>query len=488
MKKIWFLILFALLVSASGFAQHPNTLRADGNLVVVGVAKLDTIINPGTGNVTVNDTLLVTGSVGIGTSIPGALLDVRGDAVFNEGGIDVDFRIESDVDINTFFIEGSSGFVGIGTSSISAQLEIHGLFATSATNTVEVSNSTGTLRSFIIRDDGLSSFGTTPNSTHQVTITPLAGTSGALRITTSASGQAALLINSSFENGITSTASRSSGAPSGVRGVGSNATGIGGTFTCQGAGGSGANLDVSPGSTGSIGCNIDVRGSTSIGLTINTSGGTTDNQAMFASIATPAVNNALTTFDLNREGTGALHYTGDFFRLDEDGDNTGNIFHVVKNSATVFVIDTDGDIGIGTSAPAVPLHVLSGAASTMLRLGNNSGTLREWELVVLGAGSFRINDVNGGNTFPFIVNSGAASNALTISANGGVGVNTNSVNSVSALEVTSTTKGFRITPMTAAQASLITPVEALMVFVSSTDATFTTIGFWGYENGVWVDL
>jgi len=74
---------------------------------------------------------------------------------------------------------------------------------------------------------------------------------------------------------------------------------------------------------------------------------------------------------------------------------------------------------------------------------------------------------------------------LTTAGNLGIG---GTPASVALLEVTSTTKAFRITPMTAAQAVAITAIEGLMVFVSDTDATFTTIGFWGYENGVWTDL
>jgi hypothetical protein len=45
----------------------------------------------------------------------GASLD--GAVVINESGADVDFRIESDTNANAFFLEGSSGRVGIGTSN-----------------------------------------------------------------------------------------------------------------------------------------------------------------------------------------------------------------------------------------------------------------------------------------------------------------------------------------------------------------------------------
>jgi hypothetical protein len=44
-------------------------------------------------------------------------LVVNGAAVFNEGGGDNDFRVESDTNTHALFLEGSSGSVGIGTSS-----------------------------------------------------------------------------------------------------------------------------------------------------------------------------------------------------------------------------------------------------------------------------------------------------------------------------------------------------------------------------------
>lgn len=43
----------------------------------------------------------------------------------------------------------------------------------------------------------------------------------------------------------------------------------------------------------------------------------------------------------------------------------------------------------------------------------------------------------------------------------------------------------KLRPITATAASAITPAEGMLVFVSNTDATFTTIGFWGYANGAW---
>lgn len=42
-----------------------------------------------------------------------------------------------------------------------------------------------------------------------------------------------------------------------------------------------------------------------------------------------------------------------------------------------------------------------------------------------------------------------------------------------------------IRPITATQASAITPTEGKLLFVSNTNGTFTSIGLWCYENGAW---
>jgi hypothetical protein len=47
-----------------------------------------------------------------------------GHVVFNEGGIDADFRVESDTNANALFVQGSDGNVGIGTSSPTYKLNV----------------------------------------------------------------------------------------------------------------------------------------------------------------------------------------------------------------------------------------------------------------------------------------------------------------------------------------------------------------------------
>src|SRR3990172_1598766 len=54
------------------------------------------------------------GNVGIGTTSPGATLDVRGSAIFNEDGADKNFRIEGDTDVNVFIEDAGLNSVQIG--------------------------------------------------------------------------------------------------------------------------------------------------------------------------------------------------------------------------------------------------------------------------------------------------------------------------------------------------------------------------------------
>ena len=50
------------------------------------------------------------------------------------------------------------------------------------------------------------------------------------------------------------------------------------------------------------------------------------------------------------------------------------------------------------------------------------------------------------------------------------------------------TNAINLSPITATAASAITAAEGDMVFVSDTNGTFTSIGFWGYQNGTWTKM
>ena len=67
-----------------------------------------------------------------------------------------------------------------------------------------------------------------------------------------------------------------------------------------------------------------------------------------------------------------------------------------------------------------------------------------------------------------------------------VGIGTITPNASALLDLESTTKGLAIPTMTSAQASAIaTPKKSLMLYVTDTNGTFTSAGWWGYNGTVW---
>ena len=89
------------------------------------------------------------------------------EVVVNEEGQDVDFRVESDNDANSFFVQGSTGNIGVGTNSPNSGYRIHALNSSGgsgilaeATGTGNESyyqlkfvNSSGTSRTAMIKGD-----------------------------------------------------------------------------------------------------------------------------------------------------------------------------------------------------------------------------------------------------------------------------------------------------------------------------------------------
>jgi hypothetical protein len=88
------------IVTAAGTSVFTN-LDISGDIDVDGTTNLDVV------------------------DIDGALTQ-DGGAVFNEASADVDFRVESDNDANALFVQGSDGFVGIGTASPTEKLSVLG--------------------------------------------------------------------------------------------------------------------------------------------------------------------------------------------------------------------------------------------------------------------------------------------------------------------------------------------------------------------------
>lgn len=81
-------------------------------------------------------------------------------------------------------------------------------------------------------------------------------------------------------------------------------------------------------------------------------------------------------------------------------------------------------------------------------------------------------------------------NIMTVyGTNSNVGIGTTTPVASAKLEVSSTTSGFLPPRMTATQASAIsTPAQGLLLFVTDTDGTFTSVGWWGYNGSTWEKL
>lgn len=94
--------------------------------------------------------------------------------------------------------------------------------------------------------------------------------------------------------------------------------------------------------------------------------------------------------------------------------------------------------------------------------------------------------VNAGGMLSFTAaadtgTSAEISDSETLTIAGGEGIDTE-------ISGNSVTINWQPEQYTATEASALTPSDGDLIYVTSTDATFTSVGFWGYENGSWVKL
>jgi hypothetical protein len=87
-----------------------------------------------------------------------------------------------------------------------------------------------------------------------------------------------------------------------------------------------------------------------------------------------------------------------------------------------------------------------------------------------------------------IMTSGNSNMFYVSSTNNNIGIGTASPNTETVLDIFSTTKAMMIPRLTAAVASALTPTEGMMCYVTTTDSTFTSKGFYGYTDFSWIKL
>jgi len=165
-----------------------------------------------------------------------------------------------------------------------------------------------------------------------------------------------------------------------------------------------------------------------------------------------------------------------------------------------FAHRNDGFCGISVGSPTpvgekVRMNGLGFITNGGLLVSSGNTLANVWAGIGAGSGTsgstFSFNAGANTNTKNFIVTNNDDGEYFTVTSDGTsgrVGINQPSPNVAAILDLTSTDKGLLIPRMTASQASAITALNGLMLYVTDTNGTFTSVGFWGYEAGAWTKL
>ncbi len=100
-------------------------------------------------------------------------------------------------------------------------------------------------------------------------------------------------------------------------------------------------------------------------------------------------------------------------------------------------VDSDGDVGVGTSNPIVEVHAVDGNSPTfrLQQDGSNGFTPQIWDIAG-NETNFFVRDVTNGSALPFRIEPGADDNAIYIDSTNKIGMGTN--NPSAALDVRTT--------------------------------------------------
>jgi hypothetical protein len=133
--------------------------------------------------------------------------------------------------------------------------------------------------------------------------------------------------------------------------------------------------------------------------------------------------------EANSATSGALSYLGfnDCGTADNDGGCATDLVFAVEAGArqNALYVESDGDVGIGTSNPVLDLHIVTGNTPAMrLEQDSSSGFgAQTWDIAG-NETNFFVRDVTSGSTLPFRIFPGASSSALVIDGDGEVGIGT----------------------------------------------------------------
>ena len=123
--------------------------------------------------------------------------------------------------------------------------------------------------------------------------------------------------------------------------------------------------------------------------------------------------------------------------------------------ANALFVAANANVGLGTATPVVELHITDGDTPTM-RLEQDGAmgyTPRTWD-VAANEANFFIRDVTGGSQLPFRIEPGAPTGALSIGANGNIGVGMGGLvfpNPNASIDLNASNKGLQLNRMDTAQ-------------------------------------
>ncbi len=133
--------------------------------------------------------------------------------------------------------------------------------------------------------------------------------------------------------------------------------------------------------------------------------------------------------EANSSSSGGAGYLGfnDCGTADNDGGCVTDLVFAVESGAraSALYVESDGDIGIGTSNPVLDLHIVTGNTPS-LRLDQDSSAgfgAQAWDIAGNEA-NFFIRDVTAGSRLPLRLLPGAPSNSIFLAANGDLGLGT----------------------------------------------------------------
>jgi hypothetical protein len=152
---------------------------------------------------------------------------------------------------------------------------------------------------------------------------------------------------------------------------------------------------------------------------------------------------------------------------------------------------SSGYFGLGTINPENKLHIYDNSATQNVRLGIYENTYNDYPNSIYHDYRLRyaggISDV-GNSPIARITASGVITGANNSTYKGSYTINLRDNSTLTQILKVSAPGVINLKPITAATATALTPSEGDMLFVNSTDATFTSIGFWGYQNGTWTKM